>query len=101
MTITEKDRALLLKYRTNQAYEAIKGAEIAIDHNQFTMAVNRIYYGMFYILSALALKFGYKTSKHQGLISWFNKTFIKENKIELKYGKIIRDASDSRRDGDY
>jgi uncharacterized protein (UPF0332 family) len=65
------------------------------------MAVNRIYYGMFYILSALALKYKFKTSKHQGLIGWFNKNFLKDKKIDRKYGTIVRDAFNNRSDGDY
>jgi uncharacterized protein (UPF0332 family) len=65
------------------------------------MAVNRIYYGMFYILAALALKYQFKTSKHQGLIGWFIKDFIKDEKIARKYGTMIRDAFNSRSDADY
>jgi len=41
------------------------------------LAVNRIYYGLFYIITALSLKYEFSTSKHQQLIGWFNKTFIK------------------------
>lgn len=61
----------------------------------------RIYYGMFYIVSALALKYKFKTSKHQQLIGWFNKSFIKEGIIEQKYNIILRKAFDSRSEGDY
>lgn len=101
MTITEKDRDTLIKYRIEQAHEAIEDAELSINHNKLKMAVNRIYYGMFYILSALALKYKFKTSKHQGLIGWFNKNFLKDKKIDRKYGTIIRDAFNNRSDGDY
>ena len=76
MTISEKDRDTLIRYRIEQAHEAIEEAELSISHNKLKMAVNRIYYGMFYILSALALKYRFKTSKHQGLIGWFNKNFL-------------------------
>jgi uncharacterized protein (UPF0332 family) len=68
MTLSEKDRDTLIKYRIEQAHEAIEDAELSISHHKLKMAVNRIYYGMFYILSALALKYKFKTSKHQGLI---------------------------------
>ena len=101
MTITEKDRDTLIKYRIEQAHEAIEEVELSINHNKLKMAVNRIYYGMFYILSALALKNKFKTSKHQGLIGWFNKNFLKDKKIDRKYGTIIRDAFNNRSDGDY
>ena len=69
MTITEKDREILIKYRIDQAHEAIEAAKILIDSNKLKSAANRIYYGMFYILSALALKHKFRTSRHQGLIA--------------------------------
>jgi uncharacterized protein (UPF0332 family) len=101
MTITDDERETLIKYKIEEAHEAIGDAELSINNNKLKMAISRIYYGMFYILSALALKHKYKTSKHQGLIAWFNKNFIKENKIDKRYGTIIRDAFNSRSDGDY
>ena len=101
MTISEEDRETLIKYRTEQAHEAIKEAEFLIANDKLKLAVNRIYYGMFYILNVLALKYHFKTSKHQQLIGWFNKTFIKEKKIDQKYGEIIRTAYKRRADSDY
>ncbi len=101
MTITEKDRETLTKYRIEQAHEAIEDVELSLNHNKLKMAVNRIYYGMFYILSALALKYKFKTSKHQGIIAWFTKNFIKDEKIDRKYGTMIRNAFTNRSDGDY
>jgi uncharacterized protein (UPF0332 family) len=65
------------------------------------LAVNRIYYGMFYAVSALALKHGFTTSKHKQLIGWFNKNFVKDKKVDRKFGEIIRDAFDRRTAGDY
>ena len=56
---------------------------------------------MFYILLALSLKHGFKTSKHSSLIGWFNKEFVKTRDVDKKYGKIIHDAFENRTDGDY
>jgi uncharacterized protein (UPF0332 family) len=101
MTLTNEDREALKKYRIKLAYEAIEDAELLIDNNKLRLAVNRVYYGMFYILNALALTYQFKTSKHKGLIAWFNKTFIKDEKIDRKYGEIIRKAFKDRSKGDY
>lgn len=43
MTITEKDREILIKYRIEQAHEAIEDVELSLNHNKLKMAVNRIY----------------------------------------------------------
>ena len=64
-------------------------------------SINRIYYAMFYMLLALALKYEFDTSKHGQLIGWFNKTFIKDKIIDHRFGKILREAFDFRQQGDY
>lgn len=66
----------LIDYRIYQAFETINEVEFQIENNFYVIAVNRIYYGMFYMLLALALKEGYKTSKHSQLLGWFNKEFV-------------------------
>jgi uncharacterized protein (UPF0332 family) len=101
MTIADEDRQIMIKYRAEQANEAIKEVEILLKNDLLKVAVNRIYYGMFYILNALALNHKFKTSKHHQLIGWFNKEFIKDKKIAPKYGDIIRRAFSSRTDSDY
>jgi uncharacterized protein (UPF0332 family) len=82
MTLNDKDRASLIKYRLEQADEAILDVKLLIDNNRFLAAVNRIYYGMFYSLLALGLKYKFETSKHTQLIGWFNKNFVNEKLID-------------------
>ncbi len=91
----------LIKYRIQQAHETISEAEFQINNNYLRIAVNRIYYGMFYILLALALRNNYKTSKHQQLIGWFNKEFVKTGKVDVNVGRIIHKAFEDRSDSDY
>lgn len=91
----------LVKYRIEQAKETISEIEILIEKVLLTIAINRIYYGMFYMLLALALKKGFKTSKHNQLIGWFNKEFVKTGIVGQKFGKIINKAFEDRTDGDY
>jgi uncharacterized protein (UPF0332 family) len=101
MEFTQDNQEELIKYRIEQAKEAILEVEILIEKNLLKIAINRIYYGMFYILLALALKNGFKTSKHNQLIGWFNKEFVKTGIINQKFGKIIINGFEDRSDGDY
>ena len=64
MTIKDNDRIDLIKYRLQQAEEAVSDVELLINNNRLRSAVNRIYYGMFYSLLALGLAEGFETSKH-------------------------------------
>jgi hypothetical protein len=99
--ISNSDREILIQYRIDQADQTIGEVSKLIEMDLLNVAVNRIYYGIFYSLTALALRFEFSSSKHGQLIGWFNQTFIKTQKIEVKYGKIIRDAFKNRSDGDY
>ncbi len=60
-----------------------------------------MYYGIFYALSALALKFHFSTKKHTQLLGWFNKNFVKDGKVEKKFGEIMYLVFDKRSKGDY
>ena len=101
MTLSKEDRDLLIKYRLDQEKDAITVVELLIENNKLNVAVNRIYYGIFYSLLALGLKYKFETSKHMQLIGWFNKEFINTNRIDIEFGRILRKSYESRRSGDY
>jgi len=101
MTLDEKNRSDLIQYRLEEARETITDVELLINNKRNRAAINRIYYGMFYALLALGVKYQFETSKHLQLIGWFNKTFIHEGLIDTKYGKIINKAFNRRTKGDY
>jgi uncharacterized protein (UPF0332 family) len=99
--IKDKQRSDLIKYRIEQAKATKNEAKLMIDNDMFRGAINRIYYGMFYMVLALALKYEFDSSKHGQLIGWFNKTFIKEAVIERRFGRILREAFEHRQKSDY
>ncbi len=99
--IEDINREALVKYRLNQAIETIELARFLVHNDKLAIAVNRIYYGMYYALTALALKNSFETSKHGQLIGWFNKEYISAKKADPKAGKILRNAFQNRTKGDY
>jgi len=99
--IQDNDRKILIQYRLNQSAQTIGEVSKLIEADLLNVAVNRIYYGIFYSLTALALRYEYQSSKHFQLMGWFNQNFVKPGLIEVKYGKILRDAFKNRSDGDY
>jgi uncharacterized protein (UPF0332 family) len=99
--ISENDRDALIAYRLEQAKETIDLSRFLIDSDKLVVAVNRIYYGLYYAVTALALKSHYETSKHTQLIGWFNKEFVSTEQIDKKFGKILRNAYQNRTKGDY
>ncbi len=101
MTLNEEDKKQLIKYNIEKTEKEISDISFYIKNNKLSVAVNRIYYSIYYMLSALALENGFLTSKHAQLIGWFNKEYVKTNKIERRYGKIIRNTFEQRSKADY
>jgi uncharacterized protein (UPF0332 family) len=101
MTLSDRDREALIQHHIDKSSESICQVKFLIENNQLSLAVNRIYYGVYYILSALAIKNRFKTSKHEQLIGWFNKIYIKGNLVDKRYSKIIRKFHENRMEGDY
>jgi uncharacterized protein (UPF0332 family) len=99
--ITDTDRKALIDYRMSQAFDTIELARFLVNSEKLVIAVNRIYYGMYYALTALALQKKFETSKHTQLIGWFNKEFVASKLVDIKYGKILRNAFQNRTKGDY
>ncbi len=101
MTLSDEDRKSLIRNYLDKSQESIAQVKFLIENNQLSLAVNRIYYGIYYILSAAAIKNQFKTSKHEQLIGWFNKIYIKGNIIDKKYSRLIRKFYENRVEGDY
>jgi len=97
----DDEKNALIEHRITRSTNTIEEVSFLIKNKKFLLAVNRIYYGMFYILSALSLKYDFFTSKHQQLIGWFNKEFISTGEIDRKYGRILHNAYNNRSTGDY
>lgn len=98
------DKEALYSYRLKQAEETLEEAKKMLEGNFSQRSViNRAYYTMFYALLALFIKsnIDVKTSKHIGVISLFNKEFIKTGTFDKLYSKILHNAFDARLEGDY
>jgi uncharacterized protein (UPF0332 family) len=99
--INQSDRHALVKYRLDQAKDSIELVRFLIDSKKLPVAVNRIYYGIYYSITALSIANKFETSKHAQLIGWFNKEFIATEILNKKFGRILRNAYQNRNKGDY
>ena len=96
----EKTRELV-KVRLEKAEEDIDTAAELLSLNRFRAAVNRAYYALFSITSAVLLTKKLERSKHAGVEAAFNQHFIKTKIIEIEYGKIFDYARKKREESDY
>ncbi len=96
------DLMALIQYRLNEADDSIKEAEVLLREGMSMRAVmNRLYYAMFYAVLALLQKKQIATSKHSGVISHFDREFVKEGVFDKELSKTLHRAFDLRQKGDY
>jgi uncharacterized protein (UPF0332 family) len=101
VTSDQKKRDLAL-YRLKQAEESLDEAQFLFDGNKSPRSViNRAYYAMFYSILALLVFDTYSSSKHAGIISYFNRKFVKHGFISKELGKALNKAYDLRQRTDY
>ncbi|MBU4582985.1 MAG: HEPN domain-containing protein [Proteobacteria bacterium] len=99
MTDREKQKALSL-YRLTQAEESLDEARYLLAGGKPAIR-HRIYYGMFYSILGLLIYEPYASSKHSGVLSYFNKRFIGEKIFPEQMGRTVHKAFDLRQRGDY
>ena len=86
---SENNLLTLCKYRFEQADETLSEARLLQEAGHYRGALNRAYYAMFYALQVLAIKNKKSFSKHIGIISFFDREYVKTGIIDKKFSKWI------------
>ncbi len=98
----EFDKQILVDNAILKSNDAIKAAKYNFEQGFYSTCQNRLYYAIFYIVTALAYKNNFITSKHSQLMGWFNKKYIYENKIfGNRLLQIYKEAFTNRQKSDY
>jgi hypothetical protein len=86
----------------DQAEQSLEEARYLMDGGKRLRSVaNRIYYGMFYAVLALLIYEPYSSSKHTGVLYYFNKNFVKSGIFPESLGRHVNKAFELRQRGDY
>lgn len=91
----------LSKYRFQQAEDEFDTAKLLLDNGKYKASVNRSYYAIFHALRAVTALDGFDSSKHSGIISFFNKNYVKEEIFDREISKVIDFAYRLREKADY
>lgn len=92
----------LINYRLNEADDSLREALVLLNAGMSLRAVmNRLYYAMFYATLALLQEKEIGTSKHYGVISMFDREFIKTGIFDKELSKTLHRAFELRQKGDY
>jgi uncharacterized protein (UPF0332 family) len=99
--MTDIQLELLVKYRLSQADETLTEAKILLKQSKIRGTINRSYYAMFYAVMGLLATCGLGTSKHSGVISLFDKEFVKTGIFSKELSRSLHRAFDERQANDY
>lgn len=98
--MNEHQKELIL-YRLEQADESLQSAELLLRNDKHRPSVNRSYYAMFYAVLALLVTENYSISKHSGVISVFDREYIKKGIFDKNLSKWLHESFDLRQRADY
>ena len=91
----------LAEYRMDRAREMLDAAKGNLEIGQFKTSLNRSYYSIFHAMRAANILKGFDSSKHSGVIAFFNKTYLKDNILDRSLSVIIKNSAFLREKSDY
>ena len=80
----------LSKYRFNTSCESLEDARIMFENGRYKNSLNRAYYCIFHAIRAVNTLKEFDSSKHNGVISFFNRNFGKLSKGDGEKGSFKR-----------
>lgn len=99
--MTDQQVIQLAQYRIQQAKDTLKEAHILAQEERWRGTINRAYYAMFYAVLALTVVKEFSTSKHSGVLAFFDREYIKQGIFPKQFSKRLHLAFERRQTQDY
>jgi uncharacterized protein (UPF0332 family) len=96
-----QERKTLSLARLKRSQQHLKSARDLLQNDDFADSVSRSYYAIFQAARALLAIVSLDSRKHSGVVSLFNRHFIKTGKLAKRWGVVLKDARRSREMADY
>lgn len=91
----------LSQYRFESACDDLDSAHILLKDGKFKASVNRSYYSIFNALRSVTALDQFDSSKHSGVIAYFNRIYVTGNIFDKSISKLIDTAFRLREKADY
>lgn len=91
----------LSEYRLKKADTLLIQAELLLRNHQYDGSVNRSYYAIFNAVRSVLALLRTDSRSHSGVISFFDRYFVKTGIFDKRFSKIVHAAFDTRQDNDY
>lgn len=96
-----EERVALSEYRIESAESCLADANALFQIGSYKGATNRAYYAVFNAMRAVLALNGIDRKRHSGVISEFQRLYLKTQVFDVSYSKIISNAFALRVGGDY
>jgi len=99
--ITKDQRTKMVRYWWLKARDSLSSAQREFEARSYSFAMNRLYYDVFYGVSAVLLEQEQSFRKHSGVRAAFHRQFIKTGFLDMKWGRLYDQIFGDRQEGDY
>jgi len=99
--MNDEDRSTLISLRLENSQSAMQESKLMIDNGYWNAAVNRMYYGCYYAVSALLICKGIQAQTHAGVRQMLGLHFVKTGLLSAKNNAFFSDLFAKRHSGDY
>ncbi|MBQ9355944.1 MAG: HEPN domain-containing protein [Prevotella sp.] len=101
MSLNHEERTDVVTYRLEKAARTFEQVKFNLPSHYWELIANRMYYAVYYAVSALLIANGYTTKTHESVIRSFGLHFVKTGIFPTEYGKLINKLFTLRLTGDY
>ena len=91
----------LTLWRLEKARKTLFDAQQLYQLEMYQFCLNRSYYAVFYAMQAANSIYRFDSRKHSGVISFFQRTFLKTGFLDKKLSRIITETYHYRERADY
>lgn len=99
--LSPENRAEIVNYRIERAYETLKEADYNTDGGYYNAAVNRLYYACYYAASALLLQHEIEVHTHNGVKIQLSMHFVRTGLLGIEHGTTFSLLFEKRQSSDY
>lgn len=96
-----KQCAEVMRYWWSKADTSLLSAQRELEAGALEYSINRLYYSMFYAVSAVLFKRQMSFNKHSGVRAAFHREIIRKGLLDVKWGKLYDQLYEDRQEGDY
>jgi uncharacterized protein (UPF0332 family) len=91
----------LVYHWLGRAVESLESARSELDAGRLAYVVNRLYYALFYLVTAALAVKGGNHGKHSAVRSSFHREYVRTGKVDKTFGKLYDELFHARHQGDY